>query len=200
MLSMFRPRLSLIAVNLKSNKLQKHLKLIKAICILYLVGAILVGALFFLGVKFPGAWEQLTGWVNGMSFDFSLSRACMPLTHSVGWVMVSVIVGMLIWLEVVRWQFSLLILEGASILSLMYLICSIFYLSSDNKSVHLLVLLFSTIVYLLSFVQYSNIPYYWSKRSSGHRLYGDIMLESLIGLLFFLLVGRTLLMASGVII
>ncbi|MFL5801382.1 MAG: hypothetical protein ACJ8CR_06530 [Roseiflexaceae bacterium] len=173
------PRLSKLSLNLSSKQARRVISLLKGILVIYplLFGMYL--CLSIIGESYPRTWERLTALSNGMSFAFSLDVAGPLIGTSVILAIICIVIWAMIHLGWMRWQFSLSVLFGLGLWSLMYLLCGVIFLVYHDRISHVFVLLGATLLFMFVFIQNSPIRFYWSVKC-----YGDIVLEVIMALLF----------------
>jgi hypothetical protein len=173
------PRLSKLSLNLSSKQARRVISLLKGILIIYPVLLVMYICLSIIGESYPRTWERLTALFNGMSFVFNPDVAGPLIGTSVILAIICSAIWAMIYLSWMRWQFSLSVLFGLSLWSLMYLLCGVIFLVYQDRASHIFVLLGATLLFLFVFVQNSPILFYWS-----NKCYGDVVLEVIIALLF----------------
>jgi hypothetical protein len=171
----YRPRLYKRSLNLSSDQAQRVGLLITYVAVAYPIVLIAYIALSIIGQSYPGLWQGLTTFLNGMSITFNTEMSGPLLSTSVLLAILCVALTFFIALRWVRWQFSLSILFGLSLWSLTYLICSVIFLVRHDHLSHIIVLLTATVFFIVVFVQNSLITFYWNVKC-----YGDVVLEAAI--------------------
>jgi hypothetical protein len=170
------PRLSWLPLNLSSKQARQVISLLKGILIIYPLLFVVFLCVIIIGDLYPRTWERLTA----MSFAASLAVAGPLIRTSVFLAIICIIIWAMIHPGWVRWQFSLSVLFGLSLWSVMYLLCGVIFLVYDDRTSHVLVLVGATLLFMSVFIQNSPMRFYWSVKC-----YGDIVLEICIALLFF---------------
>lgn len=160
--------------NMASKTVRKFHMRLAGLAIFYVIIAIL----YLLGLS-----ETITGFMGG---DPVVAGALLQTSlFFFGFSLVFFIA----FLEL-KWHILRTVILATSLLSVAYLLCAVLMLIWPVSDLHLLILLVIGGLFLIIFIQQSNIRIYWKDGK-----YADAAIETLVALFFLLLIGRMIVMA-----
>ncbi len=166
----FRPRLSWIHVN--SPSLERVAKLVRFLLHIYLVGFVA-----YIGLKL------LTTFIDDMELGDVWSTFFDPhFLRSFIVALFGYALFKLMEAELLNRQIFLSLLLGFALLALAFLSCALVLFVTEWQPAHIGVIGVVSIVFLILFLNYSNIFFYLRKRS-----YGDAVLEFLVAIIFLVM-------------
>lgn len=165
-----RPRLSWIRVN--PSSLERIATIVKFLLRIYLVGFIAYIGLKLLTyiiteMDLGQVWSSFLDPYFLQSFIVALFGYALYKFMEAGFL---------------NWQIVLSLLLGLVLLALAFLSCALIFLATEWQPAHIAVIAIVSIVFLIMFVNYSNVFFYLRKRS-----YGDAALEIIVAVIFLVM-------------
>jgi hypothetical protein len=173
----FRPILSWLAVY--PEKLQELTPFITLMLKIYTLLLISLVTLYGVGRLFPEVLKFIPSIMSEMGLQMTFMKIYPLLGPSFIASLISYILLILAKAKLLDKQIILSILLGSSLLSLAYIFCIFTLLLTDNPVAHIVALIIISIAFVILFFKYSNIEYYWVKKTLG-----DFTLEFIVMIIF----------------